>query len=213
MTAMNVAFIGALERPIVATGGTITNITGATVHNFASNGTLSVTDGHRAKVDFAVLAGGGGGATGDNSGCSNGPGGAGGQFITSFGTVQSGQTLQNPKFFTPNSFSVTRGNGGGAAGENQCGTGRVGGASLLDGVSASGGHGGRQGGFSGASVSNNITGNAITYSGGGGQTNVPDSNTRNGPANSGRGGTGAGWWYTAGSGGTGRVVVRYARYS
>lgn len=214
---MNVAFTGALTRPIQATGGTLTNITGARVHSFTGNGTLSLSDGWRAPMDFLVLGGGGGGQSGGNGDfclLGRGNGGGGAQVVTSFSPAQSGQTLQEQRRMAPGSYGVTIGGGGGGGAANLCRDGGGGGGSTFLGLTASGGAGGATSGFFGAEVTNAITGSNISISGGGARTNFPeDENQFPPPGGTGRGGAGAGWFYVPHNGASGRVIARYARYN
>jgi len=109
---------------IVASGGTITNSGGYTVHKFTSSGTFTVTSvqtGQNLEA-LVVAGGGGGGGTGVNGG-----GGGGGGGVVNHGSLAT----------VTGSYSVVVGAGGtGGA------SGSVGGDSSFSGITAKGGGGG-----------------------------------------------------------------------
>mgnify|MGYP006274637739 CR=1 FL=1 len=74
--------------PIVATGGTVTDITGFRVHSFTSSGSLSITAGLGSILEYLVVGGGGAGGTGTGGG-----GGAGGLFSGSFALPSIGSWI------------------------------------------------------------------------------------------------------------------------
>jgi hypothetical protein len=98
--------------PIVATGGSISNITPGgfafRIHSFTSSGTFTVT--RAGTVEYLIVAGGGGGANGNPASDGNGGGGAGGLLTGSI-------------FLTENAYTITVGTGGagGAASAGQPG--------------------------------------------------------------------------------------------
>jgi len=127
-------------RPIVATGGTITNYTADgtngvdgvqyRVHSFTTvgNSNFSVSDaGTDGQVDYLVVAGGGGGGGGSSNPGNGGGGGAGGLISGSQYSVSNG------------SYATTVG-GGGSGGNNS--TGGDGGNSVFNTHTAIGGGGG-----------------------------------------------------------------------
>ena len=81
---------------IKATGGTITQVFGKTIHTFTATGSFIITDSSLTSVDYLVVAGGGGG------GYFGGGGGAGG-FRTGSGFSVSS---------TPGAYNITVGAGG-----------------------------------------------------------------------------------------------------
>ena len=144
---------GAQFDPIVATGGTITDITengiNYRVHTFTSNGTFEVTsagsapEGFRNTVEYLVVAGGGGG-----SGRSGGGAGAGGLVFRQDQTVAI------------TTYPVTIGGGGDGSPSNASGSfGTKGSDSTGFGVTALGG---------GTSTNNEDPGSAQTNGGSGG---------------------------------------------
>jgi hypothetical protein len=87
----------AATSTITATGGTITNVGGYTIHTFTSSGTFTVTSGS-GNVEVLVVAGGGGGGSDMGGG-----GGGGGVIYNSAYAV------------TPGAITATVGNGGAGA--------------------------------------------------------------------------------------------------
>ena len=135
----NVGTVGSVFRPVVATGGTVTNITVASrpwrVHTFNSNGTFSVSNaGSLGLVQYLLVGGGGGGSDGDG-GIRFGAGGSSG--VQRTGTFKVSAT----------SYTATRGNAGGGGFRNN---GANGAASSIFGISAAGGLGAARYGPSGA---------------------------------------------------------------
>ena len=104
---------------ISATGGTVTNADGYTIHTFIDSGTFTVNAG--GDMEYLVVAGGGGGS--NTFYC--GGGGAGGMLTGTLANV------------TPGTYTITRG-GGGATGTN----GSNGSNSQFHTVIANGGGGG-----------------------------------------------------------------------
>jgi hypothetical protein len=125
-----------------ATGGTITNVNGYTIHTFTSSGTFTILGNTTAEV--LVVAGGGGGST--TTYC--GGGGAGGLLHTTSYSLTTG------------TINVTIGNGGSPGGGNggnsvfgsltAIGGGYGGGPSQAGGAGGSGGGGGHAGAVGGA---------------------------------------------------------------
>ena len=218
--------------PIVATGGTITQISANgiayNVHTFTSNGTFVVSDvGYPAnKIEYFVLGGGAGGSGGQPN--ILGSGGNGGQASFGFSSVSVA------------SYSVTVG-GGGGGGCYQGGGGNGAASSIAGIASASGGlgpppnvirHGlgAAQNTSAGLTslarregVSTSINGSLLEV-GGGGAVAFADAGSMGtyfggaccgGPpgtsaaANTGGGGSGAYNQNCAGSGGSGIVIIRY----
>ena len=123
-----------ISSPIVATGGTIMDVSGYRIHTFTSSGTFTVTSG-TSDVEVLVVAGGGGG--GGSVGYSGGGGGGG--VVTSTKNISVGAT------------TVTVGSGGavGANGANSSFgaiTSIGGGAGNTAGNGSNGGSGGGGGG-------------------------------------------------------------------
>lgn len=112
-----------------ATGGTISNISGYTVHTFTSSGSFEVTSG-TGTVEYLVIGGGGGGGSG-----SGGGGGAGGYRTGASYSVSAG-----------NVYTVTVGAGGsggaGSPGFADNGRGANGSSSVFDTITSAGGGGG-----------------------------------------------------------------------
>jgi hypothetical protein len=104
---------------VSATGGTVTNADGYTIHTFTDSGTFTVNAG--GDMEYLVVAGGGGGS--NTPYC--GGGGAGGMLTGTLATV------------SPGTYTITRG-GGGATGTN----GSVGSDSQFNTIIANGGGGG-----------------------------------------------------------------------
>lgn len=173
-----------------ATGGTIVNydLDGKKYrsHSFTSNGTFTVTTvgedfDDRNKVDFLIVAGGGGGAQ-RTSFALGGGGGAGG-YRTSLGTSGGSSNPLDKFTLTQTSYSVARGGGGGVDGD--------GGNSTVFGITSNGG--GRGGRVS--SINPNVGG-----SGGGGGTSQPGANGLEGQGSRGGNG-GSGNFHNGGRGG------------
>jgi hypothetical protein len=118
----NKAFTDEVKVPIftAATGGTTNdyNLDGKRYrsHTFTSNGTFEVTtvgNGDRNKVDYLIIAGGGGSLSGD--GISGGAGGGAGGYRTTLGTSGRNSSPESKVTVTATSYSVTVGSGGTAA--------------------------------------------------------------------------------------------------
>ncbi len=165
-------------RLIIATGGTISNITGYKVHRFTSSGTFNITCGGKA-IEYLVVAGGGGGAQA-------GGGGRGGQVRT--GSLN----------LTAGAHTVTVG-GGGASG------GGTGGSSVFSSITSSGGYypsgygdtlsppaGGTYSSITGASVLYGIFGASATAYGGGWNCSMDNGGPYAGYGVTGVGNTGGG---------------------
>ena len=99
----------------VATGGTVSNITGYRVHTFTSSGEFIVTSGS-ANVEYLVVAGGGGGGSPGNPGSSIGTagGGAGGFRSSVIGEPSGRNSSAEPLMFVAagNTYQITVGGGG-----------------------------------------------------------------------------------------------------
>jgi len=115
--------------PLVATGGTITNISGWRVHTFTSSGTFNVTQlGTYNTLEYLVIGGGGGGG-----GLLGGGGGGGGGYRSSVAGELSGggASAEPPLTATVGAYSVVVGNGGAASASNGNTKGGSGGNSSL----------------------------------------------------------------------------------
>jgi hypothetical protein len=88
------------------TGGTITTVSGATIHKFTSSGTLNCVIGRSAKV--LVVAGGGGGGYVQH-GFTSGGGGAGGLIYQSSYSISSGDMLVTVGAGGNSGYSVSKG--------------------------------------------------------------------------------------------------------
>lgn len=112
--AWTLGLLGASQASfkIVATGGTITTVGGFKIHTFNSSGTFTVTSAPAAsKVEYLVIAGGGG--AGQNGTAQCGGGGAGGYRSSVVGEL-SGRLSAPETLMTigPGNYSVTLGAGG-----------------------------------------------------------------------------------------------------
>jgi len=167
-------------RPIIATGGTITQTEedGITynVHTFTSSGTFTVTDGAQ-EVEYVVVAGGGSGG-----GRHGGGGGAGGYRTGTF-------------LVTVQAYSVVVGDG--AAAPLEAALGNDGDDSSVFGITSTGGGGGATGG-PGTNGRDGGSGGGSGYQSTGGSGNVPAVTPSQG--NDGGGGAGLSG---AGGGGAG----------
>ncbi|HVM46634.1 MAG TPA: Ig-like domain repeat protein, partial [Candidatus Acidoferrum sp.] len=113
------------QEVTLASGGTITFVSGKTIHTFTSSGTFTVPAGAGGNVEVLVVAGGGGG--GSSTDRTGGGGGAGGLLHTNAYSVAAG------------SYTVTVG-AGGAADTNGANSSFGSDAHL---VATGGGHGGQ----------------------------------------------------------------------
>ena len=168
-------------RPIVATGGTVTNYTANgtngvngvqyRVHSFTTvgNSSLNITDaGTSGQLDYLVVAGGGGGS------------------IQHAGGGGSGGVVYNTNFVVNTSnVSITVGSGG-INNTNVC----------------------HNCGYQGANGANSVFGSIVAYGGGGGGS-WSETNSGNG-LNGGSGGGGGVGRNSSGSGGTGTVGQGFA---
>ena len=168
---------GSNNQAIRATGGTLSPITGYTVHTFTADGTLGIQKG-TGTVECLVVAGGASGARYDSNGA--GGGGAGGY-------------LEGNKTLSIGSYTATVGAGGGVrTGANSAG--QNGNNSVFDNATAIGGGGGGASGVgsaggSGGGGGNNSNGGAATQGNSGGLTGYGGAGRND---NSGGGSAGAG---------------------
>jgi len=151
--------VRSIPPPFIATGGTITEADGYTIHTFTSSGNFEVLSGS-GDVEYLVVGGGGAGA--GNSGASSGGGGAGGfrdseteglmpltkgTYPVVVGAGGIGTTVSNVRgqSGSPSSFNgiISLGGGGG-------GTGTSAPSTSSGGAGASGGGGGCNSGAGGA---------------------------------------------------------------
>jgi len=117
-----------LSNKSTVSGGTVTTSGSYTIHTFTSSGTLTVTGGAKAGVDYLLVAGGGGG--GDTRA---GGGGGGGMTVTTGASIPVG------------TYTITVGAGG--AGGTSSSDGTDGGSSSFGSISSvvgGGGGGGQQ---------------------------------------------------------------------
>ena len=173
------------EKPIEATGGTVTDITqdgvNYRVHTFTSSGTFDVTFApENAEVECLVVAGGGGGARSDQNGA--GAGGAGGYLEGTFTVAPSNQ------------YTVQVGAGG--SGKTVESDGSNGSDSAFSTATAVGGGGGGvqtglNGGSGGGGGDNQAAGVA-TQNNSGGLTGYGNDGAASGDGGAGGGGGGAG---------------------
>ena len=162
-----------------ATGGTVTQSGGYTIHTFTSNGTFTPTTS--GTVDVLVIGGGGGGGSGNSTQCVMGGGGGAGGFVYQAGVAVSAQ-----------SYSITVGAGGQGGWSGALNNGVNGGSSFFGSVvGANGGGGGGYGNCSGAGGSG-----SVGASGGGGGYGT------GGTVSGGAGGTGGHNGATSQTGGT-----------
>jgi PKD repeat protein len=203
----------------LAVSGTETIIVGA---GGAGSSTLGVegTSGGLSSLGTTLTADGGGGGGAGSAGHLNGLNGSSGGGAGSYNNAGAA-TGGNP---TGNGVGFRGGNQAGSANPNNAGSGGGGaGSQGVDGTTDAGTNGG-------AGLSSNITGFTVWYAGGGGGAsfdnpgsaygvggssiggNGSNYNTvapTNGAINTGSGGGGASSQYTAGSGGSGIVIIRY----
>ena len=132
--ARNASIWPGMVTPAVATGGTITTISGYRVHTFTSSGTFTVTGA--GSVQYLVIAGGGGGGY-----C--GGGGAGGYRCSVPGEYSGGSsTAESLLELAVGSYAITVGNGGAAGPNSSPGGGNGENSSIASLVVATGGGGG-----------------------------------------------------------------------
>jgi hypothetical protein len=179
----------ATRSAITATGGTITNVNGYTVHTFTASGTFTVTSGS-GNVEVLVVAGGGGG------GSDMGGGGGGGGVVSN--------TAYTVPSVLPGAITVTVGAGGAGApaGINQA-RGSSGGNSVFGSITAIGGGGG------GSEYNNNNSPAAAGGSGGGASAGNSKSGGAGTTGQGFAGGNSGGVWYSGGGGGAGGPGLVY----
>lgn len=219
-----------------ASGGVETTVadyngTGETwkVHEFTSNGTLSITSAFQP-FNFLLVGGGGygGGGSPDNGATSRGGGGGGsgevdyrtdqilstGSYPIVVGTERNNSTFNSITALAGGSGSSctggsNTGNGfsGGSCGGDPHHKGGGGGA----GSNGNGGNAGFGGAGGGAATSNNITGSSVSYAGGGNGGNSIISGGGNGNTGIGlgAGGRGGGSQGSAGAGRSGYFAIAY----
>ena len=167
---VNGSFRVVSTNPMSATGGTITNSSGYTIHTFTSNGTF--TPNGAGNVEYLVVAGGGGG------GKDTGGGGGAGGFRTSTGFAVTAQA-----------YTVTVGAGG--VGATSYVNGANGADSVFSTITSTGGGGGAPAGDTG--VGGGSGGGGSRTGTGGSGTSGQGNNGGSGTAFlSGAGGGGAG---------------------
>jgi hypothetical protein len=160
------SFIGGVS----ATGGTITNVGGYTIHTFASSDTFTVISG--GVVEYLVVAGGGSGSIGRNDYYVPGGGGGAGGMLTGTLDVNAG------------SYTITRGAGGASVPYNGSGTeGNPGTDSTFHTSTAIGGGRGRLN-----TTTSNGDGGSGGGSGGGGVNTAPAKDGGSGTLNQGNDG-------------------------
>ncbi|MFA5795456.1 MAG: DUF2341 domain-containing protein, partial [Candidatus Brocadiia bacterium] len=178
----------AVSSGIVATGGTITDLSGDKIHTFISSGTFTVTAGS-GNIQVLVVAGGGGG------GRYGGGGGGGGVIYNASYAV------------SVNSYTVTVGAGGaGWVGDAQSGgNGANGSNSVFGSLTATGGGGG---GNYGTPLNNNSAGASGGSGGGAGRNGTKSGGAANPPGQGyAGGGTSGGYTTNRGGGGGGAGAV------
>jgi hypothetical protein len=190
---------GVLPAYIAATGGTVTTVcTNFKVHTFTGPGTFEITAGalSLSKLDYLVIAGGGGGGRGS----SHGAGGGAGGYRESHADPVSGPYTASPlatptslgPFSAPISFPITVGAGG--ATQSGAAVGNQGSDTTFSSItSAGGGGGGRH--PSTAGLAGGSGGGGGCAAGGAGNT-PPVSPSQGNP-----GGTGGNGGHMAGGGG------------
>ena len=200
-------------RPIVATGGTVTNYTANgvngtngiqyRVHSFTTVGSSSfnVSDaGTDGRVDYLVVAGGGGG--GKNAGAG---GGAGGYRSNVLGELSGGNSSPEASYsVSSQNYSVVIGAGGAGGNIDDCstfgGNGQsssvfgiisLGGGSGVNSGGSNGNSGGSGGGTANCETGNRIGGSGVSGQGfKGGDGTIPGGYSRTGGGGGGAGGTG-----------------------
>ena len=169
-----------LYTPVVATGGTITNIGGYRIHTFTTSGTFTVTNA--GDIEYLIVAGGGGGGSNSSYSATGAGGGGGGGLST--GSIAINAQTYSVIIGAGGSGKVGYGNGS-PGGDSSAFTITTIGGGFGAGVSAAGGSGGSGGGAS----------NASANSGGSG---VPGQGNSGGAGFSGNGGGGGGGASAAG---------------
>ena len=150
----NMSYFGFAFKPVIATGGEITNYTkdGVVykVHSFSTVGssTFTITDlGTLGEIDYLIVAGGGGGGPADNEVRPGGGGGGAGGLLTTIG--------DSPYLINTETYSISVGAGGSpfSKGGNSSfftvvaeGGGRGGSSQDVGGANQTGGNGGSGGG-------------------------------------------------------------------
>jgi hypothetical protein len=202
-----------MSNKFSASGGTITQSGGYTIHTFTSSGTF--TPNTIGTVDYLVIAGGGGGSSGNNAG---GGGGAGGLLTaTGFLVAATGLTVTvgaggaggsspaNGSNSVFSSITATGGGKGGSTGAGTAGGSGGGGGSTNDSAIKAGGAGTSGQGNAGG-TGQHIPGSFEGGGGGGGAGAVGNNSSTN---YGGAGGTGVANSYSgssdtyAGGGGAG----------
>lgn len=183
----------ASSTPVIATGGTITDVNGYRFHTFTTNGTFTLTTPSSTSVEVLVVGGGGGGGGNDAGG------GGAGQAVRTSVTV-SGST------------SVVVGAGGaGGSGLYAATSGTNGGSSSFSSITAIGGGGGSGygnvglngacGGGGGAYANGGV--GSVGYNGGNGSPNGDVGGGGGGMGSAGVNGSGG----SAGNGGAGQTYT------
>ncbi|TVR08165.1 MAG: hypothetical protein EA385_10625, partial [Salinarimonadaceae bacterium] len=131
---------GPVFNPIVATGGTVTDITVSgrafRVHTFLSGGDFIVIDpGDEGEVEYLIVAGGGGG------GGLNGSGGGGAGGFRKFVAGEAGNTEAGPLTVTATTYPIAVGDGGATNGNGS--------NSTFSSITSTGGGAGSTGGTAG----------------------------------------------------------------
>ena len=106
--------------PFTATGGSVSNDSGYTIHTFVSSGNFVISEGSR-NVDFLVVAGGGGNSSAPQGSNREAGSGAGGLLSSHSDVPAPLRRAQVP--LSPGSYAVVV--GGGAGGQSQGGASSV----------------------------------------------------------------------------------------
>jgi hypothetical protein len=178
------------ESYITATGGTITTCGDYKIHTFTSDGTFCVSAGvgPLAKVDYLVVAGGGGGSFDYGSG-----GGAGGFRLSNSTCMPAPLTspLANPTGLpvSVTSYPITVGGGGAFPGSPAVNPGVAGSNSVFNTITSAGGGGGAGASTNPAPSGGSGAGAKGTPGGTGGTGNTPPTSPPQGnPGGDGQGG-------------------------
>ena len=185
--------------PFTATGGSVSNDSGYTIHTFVSSGNFVITEGSR-NVDFLVVAGGGGNSSAPQGSNREAGSGAGGLLSSHSDVPAPLRRAQVP--LSPGSYAVVV--GGGAGGQSQGGASSV---AFPTPVSTTGGGAGAHNDGNSGSPGGSGGGNwYVGGAGGSGVTGQGNPGGGMGPGNGWTGGAGGGAGAAGSPGGSTRTA-------
>ena len=185
--------------PFTATGGSVSNDSGYTIHTFVSSGNFVISEGSR-NVDFLVVAGGGGNSSAPQGSNREAGSGAGGLLSSHSDVPAPLRRAQVP--LSPGSYAVVV--GGGAGGQSQGGTSSV---AFPTPVSTTGGGAGAHNDGNSGSPGGSGGGNwYVGGAGGSGVTGQGNPGGGMGPGNGWTGGAGGGAGAAGSPGGSTRTA-------